>query len=465
MAQEKWITEMLAQRVRRDLHRPPPDGEVCFYGNPLGRMAQLCFDRVPEKIRPDTGSAGTIWGDLIQLQNFYPIENSTQLNNLARVQKDAFKLLVFWEWLRSLEDPTDKLRFPVLQVHKNFTRWLWGGYEIAMVRALKFAEVKEDNAGLTSHLPIDGIQNANEVASFLHQLDKEAPFILHAVPVHVALMLVPKLKSKDPKLKLDSNSEAPPQSRRGSRLQTTYMKHWGMGIKTSTPKGLRLHDMGGLGFRKDTHLKHGRCPIAQLIVAAGIEKFLRSSDNYEALMQAAWSNAMHDTLLAESHDYLASLETMAEKLVPRQRQSDHRYAMTCTTTEDVFSRIKTANAVWVDGEIQIEFLLAYQDWLNGQLLDAAVVIQTWGDIDGRRQYETIDATVLSAEDADESGDTMTVQVGALFSQTPLLNLWDQANPVNRGIEGVITLWTVNGRPRVVLGLDVYLGKVESPPTR
>ena len=458
MAQEKWITEMLAQNVRRDLHRLPPASAGCFYGNPLGGMAKPFLDWVPKVCLRDTGVTYALWADLQAME--WTSKTSAEFDWLASRKPDYFKLLMFWEWLRALDELDADSRWRSLDGRPQFVKLVWQGYEVAMLRALKFSGATEDDPDLVPCLPIDGVQHPRDVASFLHGMDETQPFKLCDVPTHVALLARLRISSKGP---------TPKGTPRGEHIHADLLTPWKMaaGTTADTPGGMHLKNGYGIGGKTQAIKGRSSSPTAQLIVATGIEKFLRSRHNYNELMQAAWSNnTMSKPTPIDSHDKLSSPEAIAKKLItePRQNRAGHRFAMT-STTEDTFSQIKAANAVWEDGQIQIEFPLTYQDWMSDQLLDAVVVIQTWGDIDGQRQTETIFATVLSAEDADKSGDTLAVKVCALFSQTPLLNLWDQAKPRKRHIQGVITLWNIEGEKRVVLGLEVYLGEMESLPTR
>ena len=451
MAHEKWISEMLAQRIRRNLEHTPSDGSVCFYGNPLGQMAKGAASWIPERLGVNTGSVNTLWNVLNQLRSLPdsdPLDSSTDLNNLAANAPELFHLLCFWEWLLSLDMPSDTGRLAVLQRTKKFRDWLWGGYELAMLRALEFSGTDEGDADLARHLPLEGVQDASEVAPFLFQIDIDIPFTLDQVPEHVVMLVTPILDQK--------------RLGKSERPFMNSFANWQTGKAASTPSGLRLRDWCGRGTKKGARDGRKNSPTAQLIVAAGIEKFLRSSDNYKELMQTAWSNAMPTNTPTAIKDELGGPNEMAKALSPRSWVKN-RLVMS-NTDNDTFSLIPTANAVCEDGQTQIEFPLAYEDWMSDRLLNAAVVIKTWGDIDGKRQIETTYAAVLSVEDTDDSGDMMAVQVCGLFSRTPLLNRWDQANPAKRSIKGVITLWQVSGRPRVVLGLDVYLGEINYPPT-
>lgn len=464
MTHEKWITEMLAQNIRPDLDRLPSTAAVCFYGNPLRGMAMGAVDWVPQVCHVNNGVKCNLWKDLTTIATSEQVCHD--LSKVATKDRSYFKLMMFWEWLRSLSSGgKTSNRWPQLQVHPTFVTLVWQGYEISMLRALKFAGETEDppHPDLVLSLPIRREHPPHEVhplevASLLHRINETVPFRLFNVPTHVALMT---------SLKLSTKGATEKGELRGERIRQPLLEQWRLkpGSVASTPGGLRLRDGYPIGGSREAQKNRNGSPTAQLIVACGIEKFLSSRLDYKALIEKAWSdNAMTQPEPGANHDPFDSPQVTAKLLgITPEEEHTSRFAMT-NSAEDTFSLIKTADPVLEDGQIQIEFPLAYQEWMGGMLSDAAVVVQTWGDIDDQRQIETIFATVLSAEDANESGDTLAVKVCALFSPTPLLDLWYQANPRKRCIDGVVTLWSVDGKPRVVLGLDVYLGELKSPPT-
>lgn len=194
---------------------------------------------------------------------------------------------------------------------------------------------------------------------------------------------------------------------------------------------------------------------SEWVLAGVVEVWSNNAWKVEGIISQPW--------FCDRQDVLASPEVMAKEVFKWIRRPAIRWVI--EDMPDNLSIIRTANVILVDGEMEIEFSLLYEDWMSDRLLNAAVVIETWGDIDGKRQREIEYAGILSIEDTDASWDTINIKVCQLFKKIPLLNLWNKANPRKRHINGVITLKMIEGQFRVLLGLDVYLGEMMISPEK
>jgi hypothetical protein len=106
-------------------------------------------------------------------------------------------------------------------------------------------------------------------------------------------------------------------------------------------------------------------------------------------------------------------------------------------------------------------LVDYPDWLTEDFLDIAGVVHVEAIVGGQVQTEISYAGIMHAEDVDDTGDTVRLEIAPMYSQAMLLARWPGAKAPN--IKGVISQHMIGGVPRACVGLWVNLGKLENPP--
>jgi hypothetical protein len=107
-------------------------------------------------------------------------------------------------------------------------------------------------------------------------------------------------------------------------------------------------------------------------------------------------------------------------------------------------------------------LVDYPSWLTEDFLDIAGVVHVEAIMGGQVHTEISYAGIMHAEDVDETGDTVRLEIAPMYSPATLLARWPEAKAKN--IKGVISQHMIGGAARACVGLWVYLGKLENPPS-
>jgi len=167
------------------------------------------------------------------------------------------------------------------------------------------------------------------------------------------------------------------------------------------------------------------------------------------------NNLGADEFESGNPEYLAQLLKLEQRFV--MRVDRQRYV---GAGEE--KRLDTGRVAVLNMRPVVVVELNFPDWLHEDLYDVSAVILTTAIVDGRLASEAVFAGIERVEDLDESGDRIRLEITPMFGEAPMLARWPDATfPV---VDGVFSLETLAGEARAVLGISVYLGKLNNPPT-
>lgn len=167
------------------------------------------------------------------------------------------------------------------------------------------------------------------------------------------------------------------------------------------------------------------------------------------------NNLGADEFESGNPEYLVQLLKLEQRFVTRA--DSQRYVAVGDK-----KRLDTGRVAIVNMRPIVVVELNFPDWLHEDLYDVPAVILTTAIIDGRLASEAVFAGIERVEDLDESGDRIRLEITPMFGEAPMLACWPDAKfPV---VDGVFSLETLAGEARAVLGISVYLGGLNNPPT-
>lgn len=124
-------------------------------------------------------------------------------------------------------------------------------------------------------------------------------------------------------------------------------------------------------------------------------------------------------------------------------------------------QLELSNSVavtWPDNQLLFTCTIQDQEWMSVDFMDTSAVIQVKGWIGGQRHSEIVFGKVIDMRDHASQAGQVEVDICALGTPAKLMNYWAKANPDERNISCLATVTSIQGKSRLVFGVDAYLGE-------